>query len=257
MAYKVVLDAGHGGYDNGATYGDHIEKNDNLNLTLAIGEILEANGVDVIYTRVDDVYISPLRRAQIANAAGADLFVSIHRNSGPVPNTYNGVQTLIYDEGGLKQIAAENINRELENVGFTNIGVEIRNNLAVLRRTQMPSLLVEVGFINTDADNAIFVGKFPDVANAIASGILETINNNNETTNTNATMYRVQVGLFRNLSNAQNLQYNLSQMGYTVYIVRQGEYYAVQIGDLPTMDQAIALEQTLKQLGYSTLIVTV
>lgn len=256
MAYKVALDAGHGGYDNGATYGDRIEKNDNLNLTLAVGEILEANGVDVIYTRVDDVYVSPLRRAEIANAAGADLFVSIHRNSGPVPNTYSGVQTLIYDEGSIKQIAAENINRELENVGFINLGVEIRKNLAVLRRTQMPSLLTEVGFINTDVDNTIFVEKFPDVANAIASGILETINNNNET-NMNATMYRVQVGLFRNLSNAQNLQYNLSQMGYTVYIVRQGENYAVQVGDLPTMEQAIALEQTLKQLGYSTLIVTV
>ena len=255
MAYKVVLDAGHGGYDNGATYGDRIEKNDNLNLTLAVGEILEANGVDVIYTRVDDVYVSPLRRAEIANAEGADLFVSIHRNSGAVPNTYNGVQTLIYDEGGLKQVAAENINGELETVGFTNIGVEIRNNLAVLRRTQMPSLLTEVGFINSDVDNAIFVERFPDVANAIASGILDTINNNE--TNMNETMYRVQVGLFRNLSNAQNLQYNLSQMGYTVYIVRQGENYAVQVGELPTLEQAIALEQTLKQLGYSTLIVTV
>ncbi len=256
MAYKIVLDAGHGGYDSGAVYDERIEKEDNLNLTLAVGEILENNDENVIYTRTDDVYVSPLRRAQIANAEAADLFVSIHRNSSPLPNTYNGVQSLIYDEGGLKQIIAENINRELENVGFTNLGVDIRKDLAVLRRTQMPSLLVEVGFINSDTDNELFDERFADVAYAIASGILESMDANGETDGSDLSVggYRVQVGLFRVLSNAQNLQNNLAQMSYDVFLVPQGEYYAVQVGDLPTMDQAITLEQELKQLGYSTLI---
>jgi len=287
MAYKVVLDAGHGGYDNGSAYGERIEKDENLKLTLAVGEILENNGVDVIYTRVNDIYVSPLKRAQIANAENADLFVSIHRNSGAIPNTYSGVQTLIYDEEGLKKVIAENINQELENVGFTNLGVEVRNNLAVLRRTQMPSLLVEVGFINNDADNVLFDQRFTDIAYGIASGILDALdimeqttdetnetnetNENNETnetnetngtnetdeTNMNSNMYRVQVGLFRILSNAQNLQYHLSQMGYDVLLVPQGEYYAVQVGEFPIMEQAIDLEQELKQLGFSTLLVSI
>ena len=70
---------------------------------------------------------------------------------------------------------AYNINDELEEVGFENQGVNERTNLAVLRRTQMPAVLVEVGFINTDADNVLLDARFDDVAQAIADGILDTV----------------------------------------------------------------------------------
>ena len=60
---KVVIDAGHGGdYDPGAVYAGRREKDDNLRLALAVGNILENNGVDVFYTRVTDVYDSPLEK---------------------------------------------------------------------------------------------------------------------------------------------------------------------------------------------------
>ena len=62
----VMLDAGHGGYDSGAVYGDRYEKNDTLSLVLAVGTILENNGVDVLYTRTTDVYQSPNEKAGIA-----------------------------------------------------------------------------------------------------------------------------------------------------------------------------------------------
>lgn len=52
MAYKIVLDAGHGGTDPGAIYKERKEKDDNLALTLAVGKILEDNGVDVVYTSI-------------------------------------------------------------------------------------------------------------------------------------------------------------------------------------------------------------
>lgn len=55
----VILDAGHGGYDNGAQYDGRKEKDDNLRLTLAVGQILEQNGVPVSYTRQSDIYQSP------------------------------------------------------------------------------------------------------------------------------------------------------------------------------------------------------
>lgn len=178
MAYTVYLDAGHGGYDNGATDGNRKEKTDNLNLTLAVGEILQNNGVDVGYTRVEDVYDSPLRKAQIANEAGADLFVSIHRNAAEYRNQYNGVQTLIFDNSGIKKEMADAINEALAEVGFKNIGTEVRRDLAVLRRTKMPALLVEAGFIDSDTDNAIFDGNFDDMAQAIAYAILNTLQDN-------------------------------------------------------------------------------
>ena len=79
MAYKIVLDAGHGGEDPGAVYKDRKEKDDNLKLTLAVGKILEENGVDVVYTRTTDIYQTPFEKAKAANEAGADFFISFHQ----------------------------------------------------------------------------------------------------------------------------------------------------------------------------------
>jgi len=174
MAF-VVLDAGHGGENPGAVYNGRREKDDALALTLAVGRILEANGVDVYYTRENDVFETPLQKAQEANQTGADYFVSIHRNSSPVPNQYTGIETLVYNRYGEAARLAYNINEQLEQVGFENQGVNERTNLAVLRRTQMPAVLVEVGFINTDADNELLDARFDDVAQAIADGIIETV----------------------------------------------------------------------------------
>ena len=68
----VILDAGHGGYDNGAQYDGRKEKDDNLRLTLAVGQILEQNGVPVSYTRQSDIYQSPSEKARLGNESGAD-----------------------------------------------------------------------------------------------------------------------------------------------------------------------------------------
>ncbi len=174
MAF-VVLDAGHGGANPGAVYNGRQEKDDVLALTLAIGAILEENGVDVYYTRTADIYESPYQKATEANTAGADYFVSIHRNSSPYPNQYTGVETLVYNRYSEAARLAYNINAQLEQVGFANQGVNERQNLVVLNSTQMPAVLVEVGFINTDADNLLFDEQFEAIARAIADGILQTV----------------------------------------------------------------------------------
>lgn len=171
----VVLDAGHGGSDGGASYNGRVEKDDNLALTLAVGELLTQNGVNVIYTRTDDVYETPLQKANEANAANADYFVSIHRNSTPVPNSYSGVESLVYNKSGKAYELAVNINARLSEIGLTNLGINERTNLVVLRRTNMPAVLLEIGYVNTDADNTFFDTRFDDIAEAIAEGILETI----------------------------------------------------------------------------------
>ena len=165
MAYKVVIDAGHGGTDPGAVYKGRQEKDDNLRLALAVGRILSQNGVDVVYTRTTDVYQTPFEKARIANQTGADWFISFHRNSSPQPNQYSGVESLVYALSGRKVDMAENINGALGELGFKNLGVRARPGLVVLRRTQMPAVLVEVGFINNDADNALFDEKFDEIAN--------------------------------------------------------------------------------------------
>ncbi|MGN0307342.1 MAG: N-acetylmuramoyl-L-alanine amidase [Lachnospiraceae bacterium] len=174
MAERIILDAGHGGWDNGASYQGRNEKDDNLAMTLAVGDILEGFGFQVFYTRTEDIYQRPFRKATIANEIGGDLFVSIHRNSSPVPNQYHGVETLVYSNQGLPKRVAENINRQLEEVGYANLGVEERPGLIVLNSTQMPAVLVEVGFINSDIDNALFDQRFQETAMAIAEGIRDS-----------------------------------------------------------------------------------
>ncbi len=171
----IVLDAGHGGANPGATYQGRQEKDDVLALTLAVGQILENRGVDVYYTRTTDVYESPAQKALEGNQTGADYFVSIHRNSSPYPPQYSGIESLVYNRYGAAARLADNINQQLEAVGFLNQGVNQRQDLVVLNRTQMPSVLVEVGFINTDADNQLFDERFDDIAQAIADGILITL----------------------------------------------------------------------------------
>ena len=173
--YKIALDAGHGGSDPGAVYKGRQEKEDALDLTLAVGDILKKNGIDVYYTRTTDEYETPFKKATDANNSGADLFVSIHRNSSENPNQYSGVETLVYSDTGLKAEVARNINNQLEDAGFKNLGVDERKNLVVLKRTKMPAVLVEAGFINNDKDNYLFDEEFDSIAQAIADGILESI----------------------------------------------------------------------------------
>jgi N-acetylmuramoyl-L-alanine amidase len=80
--FRVTLDAGHGDHDFGAVYSGRVEKNINLALVLKVGKILEQNPkIDVIYTRKTDVFIDLIERADIANRADANIFVSIHCNA--------------------------------------------------------------------------------------------------------------------------------------------------------------------------------
>ncbi len=253
MPYSIMLDAGHGGErDPGAVYNGRQEKDDALRLTLAVGEILQNNGIDVQYTRTTDVYQTPYEKAMEANNAGVDFFISIHRNSYPTDNEVSGVETLVYDLSGLKYQMAQDINDQLEAVGFVNLGVKARPNLVVLKRTKMPALLVEAGFINSDIDNQLFDDNFQDIAQAIASGVLDTLDSAGVIKDN---QYRVQVGAYRNRRYAERLLNELLEEGYPAFIDDSGPYLRVQVGGFDDMDDAVEMERQLKQAGYPTVIV--
>ena len=254
MPYTTLLDAGHGGRDPGAVYNGRQEKDDSLALTLAIGELLQERGVDVLYTRTTDVYESPYQKAMEANAAGADFFISIHRNSSPEANTYSGVESLVYNKSGIKLEMAENINEQLEAVGFVNLGVKERPGLVVLRRTRMPAVLVEVGFINSDTDNMLFDNNFNDIALGIAEGILDTLQMNGDVPTPGS--YTVQAGAFRNGAYADRLQQELLEQDFPAVTSQNNGLYRVTVGTYPTLDEAAAVERRLKQAGYQTVIVS-
>lgn len=259
MAATIVIDPGHGGSDPGAVYNGRQEKDDNLRLALAVGRLLEQRGYNVVYTRTEDVFDTPGEKARIANRAGGDYFVSFHRNSSPYANTYSGVETLVFADEGVKGELARSVNRELEKVGFNNLGVKERTNLTVLKRTQMPAILIEAGFLNTDADNRTFDNNFNAMANAIATGISNVIGGGTGTGGgtANTRIYRVQTGLFRRYGNAQFMMQGLIENGFEAEIVESGEFFAVQVGNYTSLDAARNAQTQLQNLGYDTLIVTV
>lgn len=278
---KIIVDAGHGGYDNGATHNGRLEKDDNLALALEVGAMLANRGADVVYTRTEDIYQSPSEKARIANASGADYFISIHRNSSPIPNQYSGVQSLIYNEGGVKQEIGEAINENLEALGFPNLGISIRPNLTVLRRTRMPAVLVEAGFINNDYDNELFDERFEEIAKGIADGIIDTVGDppaaapaspsGNSTASVSlnpsgnptahvsadAPVYRVQVGLFANYNNALAQYRRMIELGYPAEIVSLGGLYAVLSGTFSTLQEANRYAATLQHTGFGTAIIQI
>lgn len=270
----IVIDAGHGGFDNGAMYQGRKEKDDNLKLALAVGETLKRQGYDVVYTRTTDIYQSPYEKAQIGNEAGADYFISFHRNSAENDNTYNGVQTLIYGGDERAERLAENINEELEKVGFANLGIEERTGLVVLRRTEMPAVLIETGFINHDRDNEIFDNNFNEVASAIAMGIeravpLErngTVTDQSTDDRENDTAYGreekaapvfgVEVGRFEYRTTANFLAEQLTDQGFDSYVFEEDQILHVVAGREKSLENALMLQKKLRDLGYVTMVVS-
>ena len=249
---KIVIDAGHGGRDPGAVWDGRQEKDDSLALALAVGEKLADRGVDVVYTRTEDIYQTPFEKAQISNRENPDFFVSIHRNSSPEANQYTGVETLVYDRSGSKERMAENINRELEKEGFKNLGVKERPGLVVLRRTSAPALLVEAGFINSDEDDSRLDSRFDRIAQAIADGVLRTLE---EEEKIRPEYYQIQVGAYVSRQVAEEITMELMEQGYPAFYIYQDGYYKVLVGAFLNLDNGANIEMRLRQNGWPTMMV--
>jgi len=167
----IVIDAGHGGADWGATHHERMEKADVLGLAIAVGRELERRGHRVIYTRQTDVFVPLQERANISNRANADVFVSIHRNAF-TNNTAHGFENIVRPNASQREIACVNsvINRVNQLGVFANRGLQTGNFL-VLNATQAPAMIVEYGFISNVMDNQRFDQNFSRLAIATADGI--------------------------------------------------------------------------------------
>lgn len=277
MPKTIIIDPGHGGFDPGAVYGDRKEKDDNLRLALAVGQELENAGYNVVYTRKDDRYDSPYDKAQIANNAGGDLFLSFHRNFAERPDLYQGVQALVYDKNPLALRVAKDVNEELEKIGFENLGIESRKELVVLRRTNMPAVLLEVGFINSSVDNQIFDNEFSAMTNAIATGVKEAfpVGNTAAVESSGETQAANQetppIPQPRDMNNQDSMSSNnrmmndmrLSLSGIQCELIpnrpnrpnppTQRMWYYVQVGLFRYPENAVYLMEQLKQQGYASI----
>lgn len=252
---RVVIDAGHGGArDPGAVYFGRQEKDDALKLSLAVGALLEERGFEVVYTRVGDVYDTPYEKAEMGNNAQADYFISIHRNAAGVPGNASGIMTLVYEDSGFRGILARKINEELKKTGYQDLGVVERPGLAVLRRTKMPAVLVEAGFIDNPEDNRLFDEKFEEIAAAIADGVEQAARLEPRPAEP-PVYYMVQTGAYRMRPLAEQQLIQLQSEGYPAYLVYDDGYYDVRVGAFLNLDYAVSLESELRGRGYGTVIV--
>ena len=190
----VVIDAGHGGKDPGALgrdeegeiiYDDDDEeyiKEKDINLAVAkkVYKFLKDKGVNVIMTRSKDEFLELREIADIANDEEATLFVSIHSNSVDGIPAANGTEVLYYDTDekeafGIKskEVAETVLEYMLDVVDMHDRGVRERPELAVLRLTQMPAILIELGFVTNAEDQEKLIDPEwqADAAWGIAQGI--------------------------------------------------------------------------------------
>lgn len=201
--FVVVIDAGHGGRDPGAVRAPYKEKDINLGVALALGQLIENNmsDVKVVYTRKTDVFVDLDKRAQIANKAKANLFISIHTNATDAKSTTaSGADTyilglarsaenlavakrensvILYEDDYQTKYEGFDPNKPESNIifefmtnkymeqslqfanyiqkDFKNIARRVDRGVRqagflVLRKSSMPSVLIELGFINNNAE---------------------------------------------------------------------------------------------------------
>ena len=178
----VCLDAGHGGDDVGAvsTDGKRYEKDDNLALTLKVRDELELLGVKTVLTREEDKTVSLRDRCRIANKKRCDLFVAIHRNSSASGTGFEAWISKREKED--ERSTAKKLTKQLsELTGLQDRGVKngyrdlTANNYYINANTNMPSILLEVGFISSDEDNRAFDENIDKMAIEIAKVIYDSL----------------------------------------------------------------------------------
>jgi N-acetylmuramoyl-L-alanine amidase len=171
----VVIDPGHGGRDPGAVgIGGLQEKQVIFPISQRVAQLLEAQGIVVVMTRREDVAVDLQARADIANRAQANVFVSIHANAISMSRPdVNGIETYHASESG-RRLAATLQASMLAATGMRDRGVK-QARFVVLRQTTMPAALVEVGFVTGAADAPRLADPAwrETMAQAIARGILQ------------------------------------------------------------------------------------
>ena len=185
----VAIDVGHGGKDPGAEGildGSHViwEKELNLPIALRLYDLLSAAGVNVQILRDQDVYMGLYERPEAANILNADLFVSIHNNSGESV-TSRGTEVLYYQKVGeegyglfSKEVASLVQQELVAEIGLPNRGTHSRPQLAVLNKTMMPAIIIEGGFLSNPEDLAIMLTEefIAGYAAGAARGIIMALN---------------------------------------------------------------------------------
>lgn len=169
--YKILLDAGHGGYDAGAVHSNVLEKDLTLSMTAQTAAILRGLGATVYETRKSDEYISLDDRVQATLRIKPDIFISIHCNALHSNTSIKGIETYFYTQKS-KNLAFTLHNQLLFDTKAADRKVR-RARFVVIRKTDIPSVLLETGFMSNSAErNLLQTSRYQKIlSESIAKGI--------------------------------------------------------------------------------------
>lgn len=196
--YKVFIDPGHGGKDNGSYYNGYLEDNLNLQISKKLASKLTNEGINVEISRNDDTYLPLRKRVFMSNNSDADLFISIHQNASLNRNA-NGIETyyLKNDSKSLASIIHQNV---IDSTNANNRKVKI-GNFQVLRDNKKPSILLECGFISNPAERyKLNTSDYQEkLVNGVVNGVKEYLNistsNNTSSTSNKDDSYKYAYAL--------------------------------------------------------------
>lgn len=214
---KVFLSAGHGGIDPGAVSNGLYEKTVNLNTLLSCRAELVRHGVEVVCSRLTDVD-DPVQQEVIeANASEADLAVSFHANAGGG----DGFEVLYYIENPKAEKLARLCEKYVRAIGQNSRGLKRGNGLYFIKNTKMTSVLIESFFVDNEKDKLIgdTIVEQKAFGVAYAKAILEYFGIAYKEPKTS--LYRVQVGAYKDKTNADKTAKKLLKAGFEAIVVKE------------------------------------
>lgn len=228
---KVFIGVGHGGKDNGAVANGFKEDELNLSIALACRDELKRHGVEVGISREKDETDPLSDEIKECNAFAPDYAVEIHNNAGGG----DGVEIYHHFGGGKGKTLADNILSEIISIGQNSRGLKTKKNSSGkdyygwIRQTNAPAVLVECAFLDNKKDITVIdtAAKQKKMGIAIAKGVLKTLGikwtaektATEDKKNNEQKIYRVQVGAFSKLENAENLAQKLKAAGFEAQVV--------------------------------------
>ena len=227
---KVFLSAGHGGSDPGAVAYGLKEKDINLQILLACNNELVRHGVTTVLSRTKDENDTVQQEVAEANASGAQVAVSFHNNAGGG----DGSETYYWTGDANGKRLAQLCEKHTQAIGQNSRGIKSGNHLMFINSTNMMAVLCESAFLDNDTDNNIIdtVAEQQKFGVAYAKAILEYLGiaykavsapaskpaTSAPASTTTGTLYRVQVGAYKDKKNAEAMAARLKAAGFEAII---------------------------------------
>lgn len=213
---KILIIKGHGGKDNGAVSGNLVEKTMNSITATAMYNFLKAQGftnvtLDNENTEVNDEVI-------MANSGQYKIVISVHYNAGGG----DGFECFYYSSNSKGKLLCQKIESRIKEIGQNSRGVKTGDGYKIINKVTPMSIILEGGFIDNNIDKQLFdtQSKQEQIGIAYAKGLMDYLGINISNGNEGATgkLYKVQVGAYAQLSNANKLLNELKTKGFEGYI---------------------------------------